>query len=283
MGRRFYILINYLWILLTATALPASASSPRADLLLVHGYASGPDAWRASGVMSRLQREGWRDCGGFQIGAEGSLRLAITGDQEERCLYRVDLPSEASLSYQADALHAIMTAMMRKRPQTVHLAAGHSAGGVVVRLAMVRYPELEFSGLITVATPHLGTDAAKLAHFLAQTPVSMMAPFIGLGTLNRSQRLYAELEPESPGNFLYWLNHARHPKAHYLAIVRHSGSLGGADPFVAPESQDLTRVEALKGRAEKVVSGSGHSLEAEDGQLMAEFFDRWLADERETK
>ncbi|MBF0148267.1 MAG: hypothetical protein HQL85_19085 [Magnetococcales bacterium] len=142
---------------------------------------------------------------------------------------------------------------------------------------MVRYPNLGLRGLITIAAPHRGTETAKLAGFMAQTPMAMMAPFAGLGTLNRSRGRYADLAPEEPGNLLFRLNHSEHPKGHHLAIVREPGPLLAIDPIVSSASQEPTRVQALGQRAERVDSGSGHALEARDGTLIVEYLERWMA------
>ncbi|MBF0140699.1 MAG: hypothetical protein HQL74_10525 [Magnetococcales bacterium] len=281
MGRRGFLLCLIGWVLWFGAAFPTCANSQPVGLLLVHGYASGPDSWSQSGILDFLEAQGWHFGGLLQAGPGGEVQRRLTADHQDRLYYLVDLPSEAPLSAQADILQVMLSPFSRQQPHRLLFAAGHSAGGLALRLAMVRYPKLGIQGLITIATPNRGTDTAKLAHFLAQSPMAMVTPMLGLGTLNRSQNLYAELEPEQPGNFLFWLNHAPHPQAHYLAIIRESGGLTGIDPIVSAESQDLTRVTALRGRAERMVSGTGHALETRDAQHMLGIVARWLADGHE--
>ncbi len=283
-GHRYAMMILRMMFTLTVsflvTVLPAQGRAEGmtpATLLLVHGYVSDPDGWRDSGITGILEANAWQRGGTFVAGVDGRLHLnAIPGNVPKR-YYLADLPSEAPLGYQAELLEGMISQLSQQRPRALLYAVGHSAGGVALRLAMVRRPNPGIQGLITIASPHRGTESAKLAGFMAQTPMALMAPFAGMGTLNRSRGLYADLTPEESGNLLFWLNHSEHPKGHYLAIVRESGPLLAIDPIVSSDSQDLTRVQALGRRAERVESGSGHSLEARDGNLIVEYLERWMA------
>ncbi|MBF0132562.1 MAG: alpha/beta fold hydrolase [Magnetococcales bacterium] len=254
-----------------------ATNTPFSSLLLVHGYASDPDAWHDSGILAILEKNNWHPGGTFLVEPNGRFHLKATSGTSAQRYYLIDLPSEAPIRYQGTILEAIVASLLQKQPKTLLFAAGHSAGGVALRLAMVERPDLGIRGLITIAAPHRGTDTARLASFITQTPLAMITPFAGLGTLNRSQGLYADLDPEQPGNFLFWLNHREHPRAYYLSIIRKPDGLFSVDPIVPSESQDLTQVQALGRRAERVTSGSGHALQANDGNLMADTLDRWIA------
>lgn len=282
MGQRSFLKWLFVCVLWVGTTLPALATNQAAGLILVHGYVSDPNSWSQSGILGVLEAEGWRFGGLLQAGPNGVVQKRLTQEHHDRLYYLVDLPSEAPLSGQAEILQVMLSSFSQEQPQRVLFAAGHSAGGIALRLAMVRYPELKIQGLITIATPNKGTDTAKLAHFLSQSPMAMVTPMLGLGTLNRSQNLYAELKPEQPGNFLYWLNHAQHPEAHYLAIVRESGGLATIDPIVTPDSQDLSQIPSLQGRAERIVSGTGHALEIQDAHQILDVLARWLAEKPES-
>ena len=115
----------------------------------------------------------------------------------------------------------------------LHLV-GHSAGGVVARASMVKYPSLNVATLLTIAAPNRGTDAAETGLQVGNSPLSWFTPMMGAGTINRSQGLYRELVRERPNNYLGWLNHQKHPKARYISVVRASG-----DGWVPVWSQDL--------------------------------------------
>jgi triacylglycerol lipase len=144
---------------------------------------------------------------------------------------------------------------------------GHSAGGVVARLFMVQYGKPKVRALITIASPHLGTEAAELGLMTSLSPLGFFAPFVGAGTLNRSRGLYADLTPERPGNLLYWLNRQAHPDSTYISVVREGKALFG-DLVVPAYSQDMNHVFALRGRSEVVRTKDGHGLERPDARLL---------------
>ncbi|MBF0416624.1 MAG: alpha/beta fold hydrolase [Magnetococcales bacterium] len=238
--------------------------------ILVHGYFSGDDAWQQAGVTEALEAAGWMGIGRMiATGREVVERAPITRAQGRGYLL-ADLPSEASLSVQAEGLRGIITTLRARRGTEKSILIGHSAGGVVARLLMVRAPDLAIDTLITIATPHLGTDKAEMAGLLASTPLSMMAPMMGVDTLNRSRTLYAELERERPGNFLYQLNRQPHPKARYISIMRREGFALYGDNTVPAWSQDMARVAALKEHTgDAIQSGADHSLDRRDGKIIA--------------
>ncbi|MBF0108195.1 MAG: hypothetical protein HQL76_03360 [Magnetococcales bacterium] len=276
MYRRLFFFCLLPLFVIAAPPRGTAIEKPSALLLLVHGYVSDPDAWNKSGISGILEQGGWRHGAVIPVGADGRFQLKSPPEAFSRRYHLADIPSEAPLEIQAEILARVMAALRQRHPETVLFAAGHSAGGVALRLMMVRRPDLGVAGLITIAAPHRGTDTAKLARFLTRTPMTLMTPFLGLGTLNRSAGLYADLAPEEQGNLLFRLNHSEHPKAHYLSIVRKAEGPLPLDPIVAPDSQDLTRIQALGSRAITVFSGSDHSLEARDGQWMNDYLQRWL-------
>ena len=146
---------------------------------------------------------------------------------------------------------------------------GHSAGGVVARGALVNTkPALPVVQLITIASPHLGTNLVKLGLLTANSPLGFFTPFLGAGTINRSEQLYRDLLPEKPGSYLYMLNRQPHPRIEYVSVVR-SDKFGVPSDFVVSEkSQHLESVYALHGYARSVISGKGHKLQARDGYII---------------
>jgi pimeloyl-ACP methyl ester carboxylesterase len=149
------------------------------------------------------------------------------------------------------------------------ILAGHSAGGVLARLYMVQHPEAGVTALITIASPHRGTDSAELGLLVGQSPLGWMAPFFGGQVLNRSQALFHDLSRERPANLLFWLNRQEHPPAQYISVVRTDDSLLGLGDLIVPSwSQDMNQVYALRGRARKITAGSNHALQPADGQLL---------------
>jgi pimeloyl-ACP methyl ester carboxylesterase len=230
-------------------------------LVLIHGYLSDGSSWRPTGIVPTLQTAGWMDAG--HLFPNGPLPGEVPPSPTERYLYTVTLPSEAPLVVQAQWLEFYLRTLQAKHPNNSLVLVGHSAGGVVARLVMV-VSKIPIAGLITIASPHLGTDKAEWGSRLSNSPLSWMAPFLGLNTINRSRRLYEDLGRESPATLLFWLNRQPHPEAVYVSIVR----LGG-DDWVPPYSQDMNDVAALSGLARTVTTAGTHSLHPSDGPLLA--------------
>jgi pimeloyl-ACP methyl ester carboxylesterase len=238
----------------------------RADaLVLVHGYLGDANSWFESGVAQVLQRAGWR-FGGFLVPGPQGVSIRGEGSGKNR-YYVMTLPSEAPFEIQLRLFEPMLKAVRKRHSEERLSIVGHSLGGVLARYAMVLHPDLKVDDLITIASPHLGTNKAELALLAGSTPLSMMAPMFGAGTINRSRGLYSELVREAPGTFLYWLNHQKHPDAHYFSVIRKDdGGISLGDMVVPEASQDMNKVAALRGRSYTRHSASGHGLEAEDGR-----------------
>ena len=257
--------------LLAALALLlASVAAAGAEVvLLVPGYLGGVQSWDDGGVTPPLQAAGWRDGGRLHPGA------GVPPEVPARSFFRVALPTEAPVPVQARMLGELAARLEQVEPEAGLVLVGHSAGGVVARFAMVERPGLPWKALVTIASPHLGTRAAELGAMAGATPLAWAAPFLGGGTLNRSQWLYRDLARARPGSLLYWLNHQPHPEAVYVSIVRRDdGGLDLGELVVPQESQSLQRVAALDGEAVRIVHGRDHGLAPGDGELLAEVLGR---------
>lgn len=258
-------------LLLAALLLPQLG---RADaLVLVHGYLGDANSWFSSGVAARLRRAGWRFGGKLTVSRQG---VGVQGGESgDKLFYVMTLPSEAPVEVQFSYLEPMLDAVRKRHPDEPLSIAGHSLGGLLGRYAMVRRPDLKVTALITIASPHLGTDKAELALLAGSTPLSMMAPMLGAGTINRSRSLYAELVPQKPGNFLGWLNYQQHPQALYFSVIRTGkGSVSIGDMVVPPYSQNMNNVIALRGSSLVARSAEGHSLAPSDARYILLALDR---------
>ncbi|MBF0284994.1 MAG: alpha/beta fold hydrolase [Magnetococcales bacterium] len=264
------------WVGLMA-GLGGSGAAQAEMAVLVHGYFSGVNAWMESGVTGALQGAGWRNGGILTVTPRGIQGGPLAHDEKERVFYSIDLPSEAPLMLQAEQLKNALDRLRQGRPGERVVLVGHSAGGVAARLMMVKNPTPPIHGLITIASPHLGTDKAEWASLAGSTPLALFAPLVGGDTLNRSQALYADLVRERPGALLYWLNRQPHPEARYLAIVRQEGIALAGDNTVPDWSQDLRNVASLREKALVARIAAGHGLEAVDGPLLVESLKTLLA------
>jgi triacylglycerol lipase len=254
--------------LLGLVALTLSASAVAETLVLIQGYLGSAEDWRESGVTDVLSSNGWRDAGHLRLtpaGVRSNRPLARGGKR----FYTLSLPTEAPLLAQANILGQYMTTITGQYPGETLILAGHSAGGVLGRLYMVQHPDSGVDALITIASPHLGTESAEIGAQAGRSPLAWLAPLVGGDTLNRSQGLYQDLSRERPGNLLFWLNRQEHPPARYISVVRRDESLLGIGDIIVPEwSQDMNHVYALRGRARSLVVPGEHGLDRRDGELL---------------
>lgn len=243
------------------------------QLVLIQGYLGSSKSWSEAGITRQLHQQGWRYSGEYYYGSNGvalfepQIARLNMSDSAHR-FYQVNLPTEASIQHQAYYLTAYLKQIRKRFPQQELILVGHSAGGVLARYVMVRSPQLNVARLITIASPHLGTDSAEFGKLVGESPIALLAPMIGAGTLNRSQALYNDLLPELPHRFLYWLNRQPHPQAEYISIVRDHQSPQGGDFIVPEHSQYLENVASLKYRASSFIVKGSHALSAKDGRLL---------------
>jgi pimeloyl-ACP methyl ester carboxylesterase len=266
-------------VLLASCLMAATARAQDTVLVLTHGFMSGDDTWESSGILPALHKANWHSGGRFIALPQGIRNLSQPLEEARRIVYVADLPSEAPLRIQSQAMYRILEWLRTKRhPNASLILVGHSSGGVISRLTMVEHPALQIRALITIASPHLGSDKAEAAQLLGQTPMAMFAPFMGASTLNRSQALFADLVRARPGTFLYQLNQRPHPEAHYISLVRQSDLPWGGDQIVPSWSQDMTHIPALKDHANvrTINVGDSHNLGAADGPALIAVLDTLL-------
>lgn len=246
--------------------------------MLVHGYLGSSLSWEAGGVVPLLERHGWRRAGLLRIGPAGIERRPGPGAEAANKVYSVDLPSTAPLMVQADLLAALLRDLKTRHPDEPLYLAGHSAGGVVARLLLVRHPRIGAASLITIAAPHTGTLRAVEA--LDETdgsgPVGWFRDLFGgnlYQTVKHSRGVLIDLTPPHPGSLLHWLNLQPHPDIAYHSIVR-PGPTGMGDELVPAFSQDMNSVPALRGRSRVVVSDAAHGLAPGDAVLLLGLIDK---------
>ncbi|HHH43701.1 MAG TPA: alpha/beta fold hydrolase [Gammaproteobacteria bacterium] len=263
MFRKFSLLLAVLTLLLVR---PLYADV----LVLVHGYATDARTWELSGVNDALQAHGWPRAGVLPAAS------AVSAANKS---YSVNLPAQAPLLVQADYLRAVLYQLRQYYPQEKLILAGHSAGGVVARLVVLGNNPFHVDELITIATPNLGTyRAAQGLDVVDSKPFFCPGPGIDMlksaliggeyDYLRDSRPLLVDLLPAESGNVLAWLNQQPHPDIIYYSVIRQS-AFGDGDEIVPAYSQDMNNVPALRGRARVLVTPAGHSLNPQDGVLLA--------------
>lgn len=186
--------------------------------------------------------------------------------------FTVNLPSTANLQIQEGILLEYLENLYSQRQEPITLV-GHSAGGLVARLYVLDPRKQPVNALITIASPHLGTPAANVAHLAGRSPIGMMADMAGADSLKDARGLFADLKEEKPRNFLYWMNHQPHPDIHYASIVRRNNKLTKPNKFdfvVPPNSQNMNNIWALRNRSGIALSTDNHSINGKDGRILTD-------------
>jgi pimeloyl-ACP methyl ester carboxylesterase len=254
-----------MWRLITALLFLAAPLAHADTAILLHGHLGSQMDFRDSGFTDTFARAGWRDGGHFS----DQRTATIPGERgAARIFCTVALTGEAPLREQARQLGKAITQLRARRPHDPLVLIGFSAGGVVARLYMVEHPREDIRTLVTLASPHLGTESAALGRLIEDSGLGAYAEELGAGFIRRSQALYEDLLPEQPGSFLHALNRQAHPRARYISIVRINGEPEPGDLVVPAASQDLNNVHALRDRAETLHRPGVHGVTADDGELI---------------
>jgi len=273
---------KFFWVFASLLlSLLLSASAQARTLVLVHGYLAKGINWHKSGFTVPLIQAGWKNGGSYGFTPQAMLLprdVYLRGD----VFFTVNLPSQANLQIQEELLlqYLYHLSMQRGEPMTL---VGHSAGGVVARLYAIDPRRQPVNGLITIASPHLGTPAANVAYLAGNSPLGMMASFAGGEELQDSRGLFSDLREEIPSNFLYWMNHQPHPDLHYASIIRSNKKVTKVNKFdfiVPPNSQDMNNIWALKGRSGTAIVSEGHMLNGKDGGIVLQVLGAMQAEEK---
>ncbi len=257
-----------------------ASTGARADvLLLVHGYQGNIYSWERSGVVPVLQHFGWKRAAVLLASPVGLVPVAMPWPTAENKVVNLQLNSELPLNLQANMFTAALRWVNDRYPSEKIIIVGHSLGGLVARLSLVRDGAHNVKALVTIASPHLGTALAYrgLDEIDDPFPIEMLKEmFAGeyYDTLQRSKGLLHDIVPAVPGKILYWLNSRVHPDIEYVSIVRttRNGMLGD---FVVPGySQDMANVWAIGDKSTRYLQGFSHWLNILDGYMLVNILDQ---------
>ena len=246
-------------------------------LILIHGYPGQGGNWRDAGMTHILQSAGWQDGGHLRLQNRRVIDYRLVNPHlNDKTFYTLDMPYEAPINIQSALLARYMRSINARHPGESLNLSGFSAGGVVARMYMVnrQSDEPRVATLTTIASPHLGTYLAEMGIRLHDNPLTWMMPYPGAEIFHRSGRLFQDLLPERPGNFLYWLNRQRHPAATYISIIRQDLPPPGGDMMVSGTSQNMNNIPALRGRSYVLPTTGGHRLTFQDVLWLVQLMQR---------
>ncbi len=252
-------------VLILAFTLFTPCSLQAKTLVLVHGYLSDASIWNTSGFSQVLKRNGFVQGDTYNFNPWGMMIPRPIASNID-AFYRVELPSQTNLQTQEGILLQYLQHLFAQRQEPLTLV-GHSAGGLVARLFLLDPKAVPVNGLITIATPHLGTPTADLAYLAGNSPIGMMMSMAGEQTLQDSRGLLSDLKEEKPGNFLFWMNRQPYPDIHYASIVRKNTTPAKPNKFdfiVPAYSQNMNNVQSLRGRSSVAITTANHALSYKD-------------------
>ncbi len=242
-------------------------------MLLIHGYLGDANSWEKSGINDELGTNGWARAGMFRGSPQGPVLYVTDHKDAKNLVYVATLPSQAPVMVQADVLKNIIDIIQKKHPNEKLILVGHSAGGVVARMALVRHRLKNIKALITIASPHIGTGRADQALDITANhgPFNMVKSFVGgsdYDALKHSRGLMIDLRRPEPGNMLYWLNSQPHPDITYASIIRLNNNGATGDYYVPGYSQNMNNVPALQGRSSTFTTPTSHFLVRQDADTI---------------
>jgi pimeloyl-ACP methyl ester carboxylesterase len=261
--------IQALISLLLFISMPAYADV----MLLIHGYMGDAISWERSGINSELHQQGWTRAGMFTGSPVGPQLYVTDSKNADNVVYVATLPSETPVMIQADVLKYIIDIIQQNHKDKKIILVGHSAGGIVARMALIRHQMKNIKALITIASPHIGTGRADQALDITANhgPFNMVKSFVGgsdYDTLKHSRGLMYDLRHPQPGNLLYWLNSQPHPNIHYASIIRATNDGTFGDYYVPGFSQNMNNVPALQGRSSIYMTPASHFLARQDANTI---------------
>jgi len=231
--------------ILTIFALLFSLNSIADVVVLIHGYDSHASVWHKNRIYQNLSNH----------------------YANKHTIYSAQLPSRAPIAVQANVL-SIQLEQLKKHHNEPIILIGHSAGGVVARYLTVTRKDLNIKSLVTISSPHLGSNIAFISNMA--TGVMPFTSFIPVFDIyDEAKGLYGNIRRRSI--FLKQLNQQQHPDICYVSIVRDSSIM--SNMVSTQHSQNMNNVMALRGKSHVIMSHRHHDLNPVDTRYIAKSID----------
>jgi len=238
--------------------------SHAATVVLIHGFDSNRHTWYQHHTVDALFASGWQD-------ATGTLfKPPSQHSKPRKVFFTLDLPWYEPIETQAKVLRDALKFIYQQRQEPLILV-GHSAGGIVARFYLLTPHTVPVQGLITLASPHLGSPWAEMAWRALQSPMGDFFDMMGADKWAQAEMLLWELSVTPKTNLIHWMNHQPHPQGiRYISVIhRIRANQMKMDFFVPMASQNMNNIPALRGRSETYPLFANHQLSRKDGLLLA--------------
>jgi pimeloyl-ACP methyl ester carboxylesterase len=246
-----------------------SSISLAQTVVLIHGLNADRDTWYQHRTVDGLFASGFKDATGALFIPPSQQQAHSTPAATDKVFYTVNLPWHEPIETQAKVLRDVLDYIYRQRQEPLILV-GHSAGGVVARFYLLTPKTVPVQGLITIASPHLGTPWAEMMWRALQSPMGDFLDMMGADLWAQADKLLWELSPSVKTNLIHWMNWQKHPNIRYVSILHSARPTAmKMDMFVPVYSQNMNNVPALRGRSEVVNLKARHELTREDGGALA--------------
>ena len=261
-------MINRLLKIIFSLLLFISMSVSAKTIVLIHGLDADRNIWYEQKTVEALYSSGFEDASKNLFLALKELKKSTVSTSKD-VFYTINLPWFEPIESQAKILKKALTDIYKQRQEPIILV-GHSVGGLVARFYLLSAKQVPINGLITIATPHLGSPWAEMAWRTMQSPIGDFLEMMGTDKWTQADKLLWQLSPNAKTSLVHWMNRQKHPNIYYISIIHSSlPAISKVSMLVSEVSQNMNFVPALYRKSVVFTLRSRHKLSRQDGVLLA--------------